>query len=75
MNRVNQKFYLAFIADNSSNDLLIVSSGDGKDWSDNQQLGVSSSLAPALAVWNNALALAFVADDGSNDLMFITSKR
>jgi hypothetical protein len=68
----NSELYLAYVANNSTNDLLITKSSDGISWSPPQQVtGQSSKFAPALAVFppSNLLVLAYVANNSSNDLL------
>src|SRR5215468_1477930 len=54
------KLWIAFVANDASNQLLICNSGNGQDWSDNSQVknpnqSQSSKAAPALAVFQNKL--------------------
>jgi hypothetical protein len=69
----NSELYLAYVANNGTNDLLITKSSDGVTWSSSQQVpGQSSKFAPALAVLPtspNLLVLAYVANNNSNDLL------
>jgi hypothetical protein len=64
------KLWVAFIAQNSSGDILLCSSSDGKNWSPNMAVpGQSSAMGPSLAVFNGQLWLAFIAQNGSNDIL------
>ncbi len=71
---LNNRLYLAFVANDGSNQLYVVSSQDGIQWTSKQEIGRSSVLAPTLTVLNNRLYLAFVASDGSNQLSIISSQ-
>ncbi len=68
-----KQLWLAFVANNPSNDLLICFSPDGAHWSANKQVGQSSTQAPSLAVFNNKLWMAFVANNPTNDLLICSS--
>jgi putative hemolysin len=61
--------WLAFIADNTTNDVLVCSSLDGKTWNDNKRVGQASSLSPSMAAFNNALWIAFIADNSTNNVL------
>jgi hypothetical protein len=65
--------YLAFVANDGTNRLLISSSANGQTWNPGTEVNQFSKLAPALAVWQNKLWLAFVADNGTNDLLVCSS--
>src|SRR5215472_10196387 len=72
------KLWIAFVANDTSNQLLICNSGNGQDWSDNSQVknpnqSQSSKAAPALAVFQNKLWIAFVANGPSNQLLICNS--
>ncbi len=71
---LNNTLYLAFVANDGSNQLYVISSQDGIHWSGRQKVGQASLYAPALAVLNGKLYLAFVANDGSNQLSIISSQ-
>ena len=66
--------YLAFVANNSYNHLLLISSTDGVHWTDNQDVGQSSQAFPALAVFNETLNLAFMANNSSNEILLVSSR-
>lgn len=66
----NDELFLAYVANNSSDDLLVTSSVDGINWSNPSLVGgQSSSMAPALADLGGELVMAYVANNGSNDLL------
>ena len=72
------KLWIAFVANDASNQLLICNSGNGQDWSDNSQVknpnqSQSSKAAPALAVFQNKLWIAFVASNNTNQLLICNS--
>jgi hypothetical protein len=76
----NCKLILAYVANNSSNDLLVTSSTDGITWSKPSQItGQSSKLAPSIIEFiqspdnNYKLILAYVANNSSNDLLVTSS--
>jgi hypothetical protein len=64
----NETLYMAFIANDGSNGILVASSVNGTDWSSVISTGFKSANAPALAVANNILYLAFTSMDGTNGL-------
>src|SRR5215467_3271987 len=65
-----QGFTLGFVANNSSNQLLVSHSADGVRWRPNSRVqNQSSKAAPALAVFDNKLWIAFVANNASNQLL------
>jgi hypothetical protein len=75
-----QSIWLAYVANNSSNDLLVSTASTEFDgysditWLASAQVnGQSSQTAPALAVVDNTLVLAYVANNSSNDLLVTTS--
>ncbi|HEY1320302.1 MAG TPA: hypothetical protein VGF32_08640 [Streptosporangiaceae bacterium] len=65
--------YLAFIANNDTNRLLVSNSGDGKKWQPSTQVGnESSKRAPAISFISSGprgFTLGFVANDASNQLL------
>ena len=64
------KLWIAFVANDASNQLLVSSSADGSDLEPSTQVQhQSSKAAPALAVFENRLWIAFVANDASNQLL------
>ena len=68
---------LAYVANNSTNDLLVTTSSDGgMTWAPSIQVteAQASKTAPALCTFGNgSLALAYVANDGSNQLLVTIS--
>jgi astacin (peptidase family M12A) len=70
----NGRLWDAFVANNSTNQLLICSSADGQIWTDNSLIhGELSKTAPSLAVFNNRFYVAFVANNNSNNLLICSS--
>jgi hypothetical protein len=81
----NNQLVLAYVANNSSHDLLVTTSTNGISWTSSAQLsGQSSALAPAMAAIPNPtysqtpftsfnLMIVYVANNGSNDLLVTTS--
>ncbi|HEY7359617.1 MAG TPA: hypothetical protein VH642_02320 [Streptosporangiaceae bacterium] len=65
--------YLAFVANNNSNRLLVSHSGNGKNWAPSTQVGSESSKrAPAAAFVSSGpqgFTLGFVANNASNQLL------
>ena len=65
--------YLAFVANNDTNRLLVSNSGDGKNWQPSSQVGnESSKRAPAISFISSGpqgFTLGFVANDASNQLL------
>ena len=65
--------YLAFVANNDTNRLLVSNSGDGKKWLPSTQVGnESSKRAPAISFVSSGpqgFTLGFVANDASNQLL------
>lgn len=59
---------LTFVANDSTNQLLLITSKDCEDWSENIPIGKKSQFTPALAVFDEQLHLAFAATDGTNQL-------
>jgi hypothetical protein len=67
------KLWMAFIANNSTNGVLVCSS-DGVHWSGNAAIGeASNGTAPSLAVFNNALWVAFIANNSANGVVVCSS--
>ena len=64
---------LAFVANNSTNELLLVSSSKGFSWSNNTPVNQASKATPALAVFQNRRYIAFVANNSSNGLLMCSS--
>jgi hypothetical protein len=68
----NNKLYVAFVAANSSGNVLIASY-DGTNWSNDTNINQVTRAAPALIVYNNELLVVF-ADNGLHDhLLYISS--
>jgi hypothetical protein len=66
--------WLAYVANNSSNDLLVASSPDGLTWTTGEQVGgQSTGLSPAMVIFKDQLVIAYVADNSSRDLLITTS--
>jgi hypothetical protein len=63
------KLWMAFVANNDTNTLLLSSSPDGVNWTREKPPNESSKCSPALAGSEERLYLAFVADNDSNDLL------
>jgi hypothetical protein len=73
----NNQLYVAYVSV-VSNEVYIVSSGDGTNWSDGiftkQYTSGSSGSSIALAVYNSKLYMVFVANDGANTLLIASSR-
>jgi hypothetical protein len=75
----NNTLVLAYVANNSSNDLIITTSSDGKTWTpDTQVSGQSSEMTPAISAFtepngNQKLLLTYIAANSSNHLIVTTS--
>ena len=63
----------AFIANNSSNDVLVTSSRSEVNWSNNTSINQTSKSGPALAVFGGKLWIAFIANNPSNDVLVASS--
>jgi hypothetical protein len=63
------QLYLAFAADNGSNDIFVCSLGAEGPWSPATVTGQSCHFSPSLAVFNHTLFVAFAAANGSRDLL------
>jgi hypothetical protein len=64
------KLWIAFVANDASNQLLVSQSADGVTWKPSTQVqNQKSKAAPALAVFDSRLWIAFVANDTSNQLL------
>ena len=63
------KLYLAFVAENGSNDIFVSSLPSGGGWSKAAVTGQSCHFSPSLAV-GESLYLVFAAANGSKDLLF-----
>jgi len=65
--------YLAFVANNNTNSLLVTYSGNGKDWADSTPVGSESSKRPPAISFASSgpqgFTLGFVANDASNQLL------
>ena len=74
----NNQLWVAFVANQASNDLVVCSSADGQTWSAAIRVQGNGETqftkqAPSLAVFNNQLWVAFVANQASNDLVVCSS--
>ena len=69
--------YLAFVANNDTNRLLVSRSSNGKDWQPSTQVGnESSKRAPAISFVSSGpqgFTLGFVANDATNQLLISRS--
>ena len=63
------ELYLAFVAENGSNDIFVCSIAPNGTWSKATVSGQSCHFSPSLAVLNETLYLVFAAANGSNDLL------
>ena len=63
--------FVAFIANNSGNAVLVCSSADGAKWSGTTDINVSSQFAPTLAAFNGKLYVAFTSR--VNQILVISS--
>jgi len=74
-------FVLAYVANNSSNDLLVTTSTNGTDWTPSARVGTQSSkTAPSMSEWHgnddgsaDQDILAYVANNSGDDLLVTTS--
>ena len=64
---------MAFVANNGTNSLLIVSSGDDTTWGRQRGVSQASRSAPALAAYKGQLQMVFAADNGTGDLLVVSS--
>jgi hypothetical protein len=64
-------FHAVFVANNTSRQLLHVTSRDGVNWNDVHLNNVrqSSNNAPALADVNGTMVVVFIANNGGNELL------
>jgi flagellar biosynthesis regulator FlaF len=69
----NGALWMAFVANNNTNDLLTCSSSDSLNWSATYPVGQASKTAPALAIFGHNLWMAFVADNNANELLVCSS--
>lgn len=70
---LNGRIYMAFLSNDPSNRLLVMSSPDGKTWTGGTPTNQYSSAAPSLAFFNGQLHMAFVANDPSGRLLVMSS--
>lgn len=63
------ELYLAFVAENGSNDIFVCSLAVGGTWSSATVTGQSCHFSPALAALGGSLYLLFAAANGSKDLL------
>ncbi len=67
------KIWVAFIAENGSNDIFLCSSADGITWSGTTQIkGQASKAGPSLAVFNGKLYISFIGNN-SNEIFLCSS--
>jgi len=68
--------WMAYVANNASNDLLIANSADGTTWTEGALVTgqQSSSKAPAMVIFQKKLVLAYIANNSSNDILITTSQ-
>ena len=73
----DNKLWIAYVANNASNELLVTSSTDGTNWAGSTLVGGSTTLSPALAGISEAkyagLRLAYVATAENNALRYSSS--
>ena len=70
----NNRLWVSFIANNGGKALLVCSSADGQNWSDNSIVqGQSSNLATSLAALGGSFRVAFIANNSSNDVLVCSS--
>jgi hypothetical protein len=69
----NNKLYVAFIANNPGNAVLVCSSADGVKWTNNTDINQTSKFAPSLAPFNNKLYIAFIANNPGNAVLVCSS--
>lgn len=60
---MSQNLWTAFIASDGSNQILVDSSPDGKNWTGSRFINQWSPFTPALAYFGNNLYLAFITND------------
>jgi hypothetical protein len=66
------QLYMAFVAENGSNDIFVCSIAAGGQWSSANVTGQSCHFSPSLTVVDNTLSLVFAAANGSKDLLLST---
>ena len=70
----NGKLWVAFIASNGGNNILICNSSDGVVWSDDLDIHqASNGSGPSLAVFDNKLWVAFIANNSGNNVLVSSS--
>jgi putative hemolysin len=70
----NGKLWVAFIASNGGNNILICNSSDGVVWSDDLDIHqASNGSGPSLAVFDNKLWVAFIANNSGNNVLVCSS--
>jgi hypothetical protein len=67
--QTQEQLFLAFVAENGSQDIFVCSLASGGSWSSANVTKQSCDFSPSLAVFGSTLYLAFVATNGSNDLL------
>jgi hypothetical protein len=63
------QLYMAFVAENGSEDIFVCSIASGGQWSKATVTGQSCHFSPSLAVQGDTLYLVFAAANGSKDLL------
>jgi hypothetical protein len=81
----NGRLYVAFIANDSGQNVLICSTQDGKTWGTENSTGgttpgtntdihQASGFAPSLAVFNGRLYVAFIANDSGQNVLICSTQ-
>jgi hypothetical protein len=65
--------WTSFIANNSSNTVLMCSSLDGLHWMKNTNINQSSKFGASIAMFNNRLYVAFIANNDTNSVLVCSS--
>jgi hypothetical protein len=65
-----EKYYMVFVANNDTRDLLFATSSDGLTWTRGPNLNQSSAAGPALGFINNQLTAVFVANNKSRNILY-----
>jgi hypothetical protein len=74
--RFNNRLWVAFVVNNSTDSVLLCSTADGQHWTDHTKVGETSKTALSLAAFHDRLWVAFVASDWnlrSNQLLICSS--
>jgi hypothetical protein len=67
------ELYIAYVANNGSNDLIVTKSKDLVNWTTTTVTGQTSPMGPALTAFGSNLVMVYVASNGSLDLIATTS--